>query len=392
MNRLRFVHAADFHLDAPFRGGRAGYGSIRRQDVRQVFSATIDLVLSETADLLLLCGDLFEQDGVTRDTMAFLRRELDRLGSTPVLLLPGNHDPLSVDSWYRAVDWPAHVHLLDAAPRKAASVDLPACGVFASGFGFAQPRQEAPDFTTLPAPMPDRFNLLLLHGSLDAPETAGSIPYNPVTAGQLARTGYDYVALGHYHAPFEKPGRPCLVNPGSPEPLGFDETGAHGVVVADLERAADGAAVRVSTRRVPLAVREYVEREVDVTDAEGADAVKFALAAALAGCLPERCLPHVRLVGTPAVPPDLAALSDWFEDSWLLYRISDETRPPLDLRSGFPPESLAGIFCRRLGTLAAEAEAAGDAARSDMLRHALQMGLEALAYGEVQRLPERQGG
>ena len=392
MKRLRIVHAADFHLDAPFRGGRAGYGSIRRQDVRQVFSATIDLVLSEAADLLLLCGDLFEQDGVTRDTMAFLRRELDRLAPTPVLLLPGNHDPLTANSWYRAVDWPAHVHLLDAAPRQAAVVDLPACGVFAAGFGFAQARQETPDFTTLPAPAPDRFNLLLLHGSLDAPETSASIPYNPVTTGKLVQTGYDYVALGHYHVPFEKPGPPCIVNPGSPEPLGFDEPGMHGVVAAELTRDAAGGAVRVSTRRVPLAIREYVEREVDVTDADGPDAVKFALAAALADCLPERCLPHVRLVGTPAVPPDVTALADWFEDSWLLHRITDDTRTPLDFRSGFPPESLAGIFCRRMAALAAAAEAAGDTARTEMLRHGLQMGLEALAYGEVQRQPERQGG
>ena len=390
MDRLRIVHAADFHLDAPFRGGRPGYGSIRRQDVRQAFSATIELALSEAADVLLLCGDLFEQDGVTRDTIAFVRRELDRLGTIPALLLPGNHDPLTADSWYRAVDWPAHVHLLDASPRMAASVDLPACGVFVAGFGFAQPRQESPDFSTLPAPKADRFNLLLLHGSLDAPDTSDAIPYNPVTTVQLAATGYDYAALGHYHAPFEKSGRPWIVNPGSPEPMGFDEPGTHGAVVAELVRSPSG--MRVSTRHAPLASREYVERTVDVSDADSPDAVKFALAAALAECLPERCLPHVRLTGMPAEPPDLGTLADWFDDSWLLYRITDDTRPPVAPRSGFAPESLAGIFYRRMDALIGTAEAGGDASRAVLLRHARQMGLEALAYGEVHRLPERQGG
>ena len=105
MTQIGFIHAADFHLDAPFRGGRQGYGQIRRGDVRRTFAAAVDLAISRNARLLFLCGDLFEQDGVTRDTLAFVARELRRLEATQVVLLPGNHDPLTVNSWYHAVRW-----------------------------------------------------------------------------------------------------------------------------------------------------------------------------------------------------------------------------------------------------------------------------------------------
>jgi len=385
VDMLKFIHAADFHLDAPFRGGRPGYGQLRRQDVRHAFSTTIDLTLSEQADLLLLCGDLFEQDGVTRDTVAFMRRELSRLGRAKAIILPGNHDPYTMNSWYRAIDWPAHVHILSGEPDRAAFLELPEIGVFAAGFGFTAYRQEAPDFSTLPPARPDWFNLLLIHGTLDMP--VGEIPYHPVTSAQLAQTGYDYAAFGHFHKPFEAAGSPYTANPGSPEPLGFDEPGEHGVLVGSIDRR--NGSVRVTTHRVPVAARVYVERRVDLSSCASPDACKLALADALSDCSPERHLPHVRLTGTPLEAPDVDALADWFGGDWLLFRLTDDTRPPLGGEAGLSFESLTGLFCRNLAERLAAADSAGDREQAEALRRARQMGLEALAYGTVHMPPER---
>ena len=388
MTAIRFIHAADFHLDAPFRGGRQGYGQIRRADVRQVFTSMITLALAEKVHLLLLCGDLFEQDGVTRDTLAFLQRELRRLNDTQVVLLPGNHDPLSVNSWYHAVSWPAHVHLLPVAGTRAAILDLPALGIHLAGFGFSGVVQDAPDFTSLPAPRPDRLNLLLLHGSLDAPPSARA--YHPVTTDQLRQTGYDYVALGHYHHAFILPGTPTIANPGSPEPLGFDEPDAHGVLLGEMSRVTSG--VQVQVRPVALARREYVARALDVTDMADPESLRFQLAGLLHDLDPSRHLPLVRLTGTPMEPPDTTSLTEWFDDSWLLYRLVDDTYPPLHPHAGLSAGSLAGVFCDRMDRRISEAEVAGEADRVEMLRQARRAGLEALAYGAVHLVPDRQGG
>ncbi len=388
MEDIIFVHAADFHLDAPFRGGRAGYGSLRRQDVRRSFEAMVDLTLSEEADLLLICGDLFEEESVTRDTLSFVLRELDRLRDVQVLLLPGNHDPLTAQSWYHVIQWPENVHLLAPDRNKGgwpAIVELPELRVSVAGFGFSAVRQDAPDLNCLPAAKPNWYNLLLIHGSPDVPETATA--YNPVQTAGLRRTGYDYVAMGHYHRPDIAEGHPVIAMPGSPEPMGFDETGPHGVLLGSFKQGERGTEAQV--RQVPLAVRTFVDRELDVTMTLDADQMKMALAGCLQDCSPERHLPRVRLVGAPMEPPDVAALSDWFDDSWLLFRLVDETRPPLDWVEGLTPDSLSGVFVRNLKRRIEAAENAGDTVLAAKLYGARQMGLEALAYGRVHMAPER---
>jgi hypothetical protein len=385
VEHLRLVHAADFHLDAPFRGGRPGYGAIRRLDVRRAFSATIELALSQKADLLLLCGDLYEQDFVALDTISFVRRELGRLHDIPVLLLAGNHDPLTADSWYRTVDWTPNVHLMDACTGGAASIGLPGLNVFAAGYGFSARRQESPDFSVLPPPRQDCFNLLLVHGTLDTP--FDGFPYNPVTTTQLIDSGYHYVAMGHYHKPFEKPGMPWIANPGSPEPLGFDEAGEHGVLLADMVRRNES--VSVSTRQVSISSRTYVHRNLDVTGLESPDVMKAALAACLQDCTPERHLPHVRLIGSPIEPPDMKELSEWADGGWLLFRMTDDTHPPPNWAAGLSDDSVTGLFLQKISLLIDGAEASGDGERLEILRRARQMGLEALAYGTVHYPPER---
>lgn len=388
MTSIRFVHAADFHLDAPFRGGRQGYGTLRRADVRHVFSATISVALSRQADLLLLCGDLFEQDGVTRDTMAFLLREMNRLVHTEVVLLAGNHDPLTTDSWYHSVSWPRHVHLLAQQGESPACLSLPGLGVKIAGYGFSAAVQESPDLSLLPEPAGEDIHILMLHGSPDAPPSARA--YQPVTTLQLLQTGYHYVALGHYHQGFVKQGTPVIANPGSPEPLGFDEPGPHGVLVGDMCR--DDGGMRIRVEQVPLAAREYVALDLDMTEETGTDGLRYRLADLLHTLSVERHLPQIRLVGTPIEPPDLRALSEWMSESWLLYRLLDDTFPPVGNMDGFQVGSLAGLFCERMARRMEEAEAAGDAECLALLRLARQAGLEALAYGEVHLVPERLGG
>lgn len=388
MTQIGFIHAADFHLDAPFRGGRQGYGQIRRGDVRRTFAAAVDLAISRNARLLFLCGDLFEQDGVTRDTLAFVARELRRLEATQVVLLPGNHDPLTVNSWYHAVRWPSHVHVMEVDGPRAAMLDFPELEVAVAGFGFSGVVQDTPDFSTLPAPRADRFNVLLLHGSLNPPPADRF--YHRVTTAQLRQTGYDYIGMGHYHNPFILPGEPTIANPGSPEPLGFDEPGPHGVLAGTFSR--EGGRAMADVVSVPLAVREYVDCQADITEADSPEAIRYAIASVLHGLQPERQLPRIRLTGAPLESPDVQALSEWIDDSWLLTRIVDETVPPMTSEADLLAGSLAGIFAARLFLQIAQAEEAGDLQRASVLRQARRMGLEALAHGQVHLAPQRLGG
>ena len=57
--------------------------------------------------------------------------------------------------------------------------------------------------------------------------------YLPFNQEDLRNSGFDYIALGHYHQHklFDDDyGNIIAAYPGSPEPLGFDETGPHGII------------------------------------------------------------------------------------------------------------------------------------------------------------------
>ena len=68
MTRIRFVHAADLHLDSPFTGIRS---TAPENVANALYAATfkayeniIDLCISERVDALLVAGDVF--DGADR--------------------------------------------------------------------------------------------------------------------------------------------------------------------------------------------------------------------------------------------------------------------------------------------------------------------------------------
>ena len=110
MSRIRFAHAADLHLDSPFKGLRA----VAPCHVADALYATtfkawdniVDLCIAEQVDALLVAGDIC--DGADRSLRAqpkFVEglRKLDgeRVRS---FVRHGNHDPL--DGWEARLDYP----------------------------------------------------------------------------------------------------------------------------------------------------------------------------------------------------------------------------------------------------------------------------------------------
>ena len=92
-DRIRFLHCADIHLDAPFGGrGHKDYSEMRRNDVWATFESIIRLAEKERSDFILVCGDLYEHDYASKATIQRVASLFERL-TIPVVVLPGNHDP-----------------------------------------------------------------------------------------------------------------------------------------------------------------------------------------------------------------------------------------------------------------------------------------------------------
>src|SRR2546427_6264805 len=74
MTRLRFIHAADLHLDSPFRGLHRIAPEIAGDLYKATFDAyekIVGLCIEEQVDALLVAGDIF--DGADRSLRAQLK-------------------------------------------------------------------------------------------------------------------------------------------------------------------------------------------------------------------------------------------------------------------------------------------------------------------------------
>ena len=89
---LKILHSADWHLDSPFGSVGEADRAFLRQKSRRIPSLIAQLCRREHCDLMLLSGDLFD-GAYTAESLTELREALKYAG-VPVLIAPGNHDPL----------------------------------------------------------------------------------------------------------------------------------------------------------------------------------------------------------------------------------------------------------------------------------------------------------
>ena len=85
---IKIVHTSDVHLDGR---NRAPESDGFRNVAERAFCSVVDLVVSESADLFLIAGDLFDSNRMCEADFEFVYEQLSRT-NCPVVLIPGNHD------------------------------------------------------------------------------------------------------------------------------------------------------------------------------------------------------------------------------------------------------------------------------------------------------------
>ena len=323
---IRFLHAADLHLDSPFAALRPEQAIQRRQEQRELVSRICALCRENQCDLLLLPGDLFDGGGVYLDTLDVLRDELCECGAQ-VFIAPGNHDFLSPASPYLTQAWPENVHIFTL--QRIEHIVLRELGCAVWGAGFTDPAMPGllKGFR-VPEEYRNYVNLMVLHG--DALQADS--PYSPIAKSEIEESGLDYLALGHTHARSEllRAGDTCYAWPGCPMGRGFDETGEKGVFLGAVENGT------VSLDFTPLSVRRYELLEVPAGD-DPLEAIEAAL--------PERTENDIYriILSGESESVDLAALHRALDERFYALQLRDATVPPLELWTRCGETTLEGI-------------------------------------------------
>jgi DNA repair protein SbcD/Mre11 len=259
---MKFIHAADIHLDSPLRGLERYEGApveAVRSATRDALVNLVQTAIDESVDLVLIAGDLYDGDWKDYNTGLFLVAQLRRLheAGIRVLLISGNHDAASRIT--KALRWPESVTVFSTSrPETVLFDDLE---VAVHGQGYASQAVTCDLSVDYPEPVPGCFNIGLLHTSADGRE--GHEPYAPCTVPSLVARGYDYWALGHVHQREVLHLDPWIVFPGNLQGRHVREAGAKGATLVTVE---DRRVVSVD--HVELDVLRWAVCEVDVSAAE----------------------------------------------------------------------------------------------------------------------------
>jgi DNA repair exonuclease SbcCD nuclease subunit len=394
---LRIIHTADVHLGA--RHDDLGeQASAQRERQFAAFSASIDLALAEKVDLFLIAGDLFDSNVQPKRSVERVAAELKRLVDSRIrtVIIPGTHDCYDRSSIYRTYDLKtlagstADDDLVTILTPDRPSIHITACDVIVHGPVFATkraPHSPLRDLAGTPGDSPATWRIGMVHGSIAIP---GKTERDDVviTTEEMAATGFDYLALGHWHSSQQsRSGGVTYAYAGAPEAVALDQDRAGKVLLVELEESEGRRSVTVQEKQVGTTRFEKIE----------IDAAHIAAQPALIETLGKKGDPNLvldaRVVGVR--PDELDLNLDEIEaaltGSFLKVRVRDVSLPALTEGTLPSPDTIAGAFIRDLEAHIAELEATsatgadgrGPTAEAAELRDALRLGRLLLAGHEV---------
>jgi len=262
---VKFIHAADIHLDSPLHGLERYDGSPVdeiRSATRRAFDNLIELAIDEEVDFVLLAGDIYDGDWKDYNTGLYFVERMVRLreAGIRVFIVAGNHDAASQITKHLRL--PENVKMF--ATNKPERTVLDDLGVAICGQGFAN-RAVTEDLSlAYHQGDPQLFNIGLLHTCLDG--KPGHESYAPCTVDGLRSKGYQYWALGHVHKREEVSRDPWIVFPGNSQGRHIREPGPKGCTLVTVE---SGEIVEVE--HSDLDVMRWALCELDVTASETVD-------------------------------------------------------------------------------------------------------------------------
>lgn len=223
----------------------------------------VDYALDENVSALLISGDLFDGNQRSAKTAAFLLAEFDRLASqgVEVFYIKGNHD--AENPVTGGLQYPDNVHVFSGRGNKKQLGDT---DVWIHGVSFSGKHAPESLLDRFSAPEPHGVNIAMLHTSLAG--SAGHDVYAPCSVDELKQHDFDYWALGHIHKRQIHSTSPWIVMPGIPQGRDIGEPGAKTATVLTI---AEG---KISTSELPTSSMEFVALDIDITEADTADALR----------------------------------------------------------------------------------------------------------------------
>lgn len=242
---MRFIHTGDIHLGCvPQSSGE--WVKTRSDEIWGTFERLIKQIKENPVDMLIISGDLFDRQPLLREL-----KEVDYLFSTirdtKVVLMAGDHDAMIPGSFYRDYKWNENVIFLGG--KNVERVCIPELNVDVYGHSYHSEEIRESLYDNVLVENPSVINILVGHG--------GERKNIPINRRKLAASGFDYVALGHFHNP-DIDERAKFAYCGSLEPTSVKDTGMRGYISGEVTKEG------LELEFVPFSKRNYKHLIIEV--------------------------------------------------------------------------------------------------------------------------------
>ncbi len=234
---MKCIHCADVHLGAKLDSFPKEVADDRKIEVRNTFSRMVEFAKANGVGVILLSGDIFDREKPYKKDTDFFYNVVESHPDIDFLYLRGNHD--------------------EEGERRT----LPNLKTFSSEWRYYEYGDTViagielckENFSSYPSTLAlaeKKTNIVMLHGQIG----------EEITLTKLRDKHIDYLALGHVHefSEGELDGRGRYAYSGCLEGRGFDETGAKGFVVLEIED-------KVRYRFQPFSKRNIYKYALDVS-------------------------------------------------------------------------------------------------------------------------------
>lgn len=285
MDGIRYIHAADLHLDTPFQGlsrsaSQGGHLTHLLQDATfKALERLFRLCETDKPDFLVLAGDVYNEENHSVKAQLKLCEGCRRLreAGVRVFLAHGNHDPLS--SRLAAVQWPDNVTVFGPEPESRIIEKDGRAAAVIHGISHAKIK-EGRNLSRLfrRDSRYDCFQLGVLHCTVEGQNKTDR--YAPCSLNDLKDTGLDAWALGHVHERATLSAAPFIAYSGNAQGLHINEPGPRGCLRVTVSPSPSGG---YSCREefIRLGPVQWARVDVHLDQVEHLDEVERRLARSL---------------------------------------------------------------------------------------------------------------
>lgn len=364
--KIRCIHTGDLHIGMEFKNASFDkeYAQKRRMEIWETFNKIIDRAKATEADILLIAGDLFEEDYCSLGDIKRINLRFKDIKNTKVVISAGNHDILGKRSLYKLIEWSENVYIFDTG--KINKIEFSDLNTVVWGLSWDKKEIRENLLKDFSIDNRELINILLIHGDV----LNKNSEYLPLDKEALIKSGFDYIALGHIH-------KPQIIDNmifycGSPEPLDFGETGEHGIIEGFISKE------NVDMKFIPFSKRSFIIKILEIKETMGLTEIINKIIDVDDKESRKKNMYRVILKGVRDrhINIDLYEIKENLKDEFFYLEMIDKTNPDYDIDRIYKEnkDNIIGYFIESMKKEGLE---------KPIVKEALYIGLEALLDEKV---------